>query len=246
MSLLEVTLLGLFTGILGTGIGGVVALMLCRINPVQISSLLGLSAGIMIAIVTFELMPEALDDGGLFWGIAGLILGVVLMALIDLVFPHIHLLGTEEQSPFLKTGIIMGLGIAMHNLPEGLAIGVGGLQDATVGIALAIAIFLHNIPEGMALAMPLNVCNVRPHRIIFSAMAVGVPMGFGAFLGAMAGTISPVVNSLVLGLAAGAMLFITFDELIPQTEKLSKGHSGTFGVVAGVVAGIVILAAIPH
>ena len=246
MSILEVTLLGLLAGTLGTAIGGVIAIMLTRINPVQISALLGLSAGIMIAIVTFELMPEALEDGGLFWGLAGLVAGVILMASIDIVFPHIHMLGTEEQSPYLKTGVIMGLGIGMHNLPEGLAIGVSGMQDPYVGIALAFAIFLHNIPEGMALAMPLNICKVRAHKIIFSAMAVGVPMGFGAFIGGLAGTVSPVINSLVLGLAAGAMLFITFDELIPQTEKLSKGHSGTFGVVAGVVAGIVILAVIPH
>lgn len=246
MGIIEVTLLGLLAGSLGTGIGGVTALMLSRINPVQISSLLGLSGGIMIAIVTFELMPEALDDGGLFWGIAGLIAGVVLMASIDMIFPHFHILGDEEQSPFLKTGIIMGLGIAMHNLPEGLAIGAAGMQDPKVGIALAIAIFLHNIPEGMALGLPLNVGKVRAHKILLSAVAVGAPMGLGAFVGGLAGTISPVVNSLVLGLAAGAMLFITFDELIPQTEKLSKGHSGTFGIVAGVVAGIMILAIIPH
>ena len=246
MTLLEVTILGLLAGTLGTGIGGILGLILTRVSPVQISSLLGLSAGIMIAIVTFELMPEALEDGGLLWGISGLRLGVLLMTGIDLIFPHQHLLGDEERSPFLKTGAIMGLGIAMHNLPEGLAIGVGGVQDAYVGIALAFAIFLHNVPEGLALALPLKIGQVSAYKILVSTVVVGLPMGLGAFVGGLAGQISPVANSLVLGLAAGAMLFITFDELIPQTEKLARGHSATFGVLAGVIAGIIILAAVPH
>ena len=246
MTILEVTILGLLAGTLGTGLGGVVALVMARITPVHISTLLGLAAGIMIAVVTFELLPEALENGGMLTGIAGLLIGVFLMALIDRVFPHYHMFGDHENSAFLKTGVIMGLGIAMHNLPEGLAIGIGGIHSPATGIALAIVIALHNIPEGMAMAFPLKAGKVKSYKIILSVMAVGIPMGIGAFLGGLAGTISPAFNSVFLGLAAGAMLFITFDELVPQTERLAVGHSGTYGIVAGVIAGIVMLALLPH
>ncbi len=246
MTLLEITLLGLLAGTMGTALGGILGLFLSRISPLQISSLLGLAAGVMIAVVAFELLPEAFEDGGLGWGLAGLLLGIGLMAAIDLVFPHHHVFGKEDRSPFLKTGAIMGLGIAMHNFPEGLAIGVGGMQEAYLGIALAAAIFLHNIPEGLALSLPLNVGKVQAHRILLTTILVGVPMGLGAFMGGFIGTISPMLNSMALGFAAGAMLFITFDELIPQMEKLSTGHSGTFGVLSGVIVGILILASIPH
>ena len=246
MTLFEVTMLGLLAGTLGTGAGGVIAVFLARVSPVQISTLLGISAGVMIAIVAFELMPEAIENGGLFTGLAGLLLGVFLMASIDRIFPHIHILGEEEHSPFLKSGVIIGLGIAMHNLPEGLAIGVGGINAPATGMALAIVIALHNIPEGIALSLPLKIGKVRALKVILTAMAVGIPMGIGAFIGGLVGTLSPAFNSVFLGIAAGAMLFITFDELVPQTEKLSEGHSGTYGIVAGVVAGILMLAVIPY
>ncbi len=248
MAILEVTLLGIMAGCVGTGLGGLIALILARITPVQLSTMLGFSAGIMISVVAFELMPEALEMGGLFWALLGLILGAVIMLGVDVILPHMHILGETEgvHSPFIKAGVVLGIGIGMHNLPEGLAIGVAGFQDLSVGIALAVAIALHNIPEGMGMAIPLKIGKISNGKIILSTVAVGIPMGLGALIGGLIGQISPEVIALALGFAAGAMLFITCDEMIPQAEKLAEGHSATLGIVTGVIIGIIILAAIPH
>jgi len=240
MSLFYITLLGFLAGTIGTGLGGTAAVVLTRVSSKQLSALLGFSAGIMLAIVSFELMPEALALGGLFWGIAGFILGTVLMAAIDLLLPHFHILGGMESSKYRRTGVVLGLGIAMHNFPEGMAIGGGSSHEIQFGLALAAAIAVHNIPEGLAMAVPLCMGRVRNSRIILGTIAVGVPMGLGALAGAYVGGISPLFMSFCLALAGGAMLFITCDEMLPQAEELSEGHSSVFGTVAGVTAGILI------
>lgn len=238
--LLKIGLLGFFAGTLGTGLGGVAAVLLSRVSEKQLSTLLGFSAGIMLAIVSFELMPEAMETGGILWGILGLILGTFLMAGIDLLLPHFHMMGGMESSRYMRTGVVLGLGIAMHNFPEGLAIGGGSTHEVQFGLALAVAIAIHDIPEGLAMAIPLCLGKVRRSRIIFGTVAVGLPTGLGAVCGALMGRVSPVFMSLALGLAGGAMLFITCDEMLPQAENLSQGHSATFGTVAGVISGILI------
>ena len=240
MTLLETTMIGFLAGTLGTGLGGLMAIFLCKIRASQLSALLGFSAGIMLAIVSFELMPRALEIGGIFVGIVGLIMGAILMAGVDLLLPHWHLTGEKETSPYIKTGVVLGLGIAMHNLPEGLAIGGGGSQGTALGIALALSIMVHNIPEGLAMALPLTLGKVCGSKTLLGTIAVGVPMGLGAFIGGLIGQVSPAFLSIALSFAAGAMLFITCDEMIPQAEGLSEGHSATFGTVAGVISGILI------
>jgi len=240
LSLLEVTLLGFLAGTLGTGAGGVLAILLTRVSSRQLSTLLGFSAGIMLAVVSFELMPEALNVGGVALGSAGLVLGAVLMAGIDILLPHWHLHGERERSKYIRTGVILGLGIAMHNLPEGLAIGGGGIQGAQLGMALVVTIFIQNVPEGLAMALPLNFGKIKPAKTLLLTMAVGLPMGLGAAVGGLVGRVSPTFLCLALAFAAGAMLFITCDEMIPQAEELSCGHSATFGIVVGVIAGILI------
>ena len=242
MSLYEITLLGFLAGTLGTGLGGGAAVFLSRISSRQLSTLLGFSAGIMLAIVFFDLIPEALHTGGIFWGVAGVILGTVLMACIDFLLPHFHVPGERAASRYVHTGVVLGLGIAMHNFPEGLAIGGGSTYEIQLGFALAAAIAFHDIPEGLAMAIPLCLGKVRRSRIVLGTVAAGMPTGLGALLGAIMGRVSPVFMSLALGLAGGAMLFITCDEMLPQAKELSRGRSAAFGTTAGVISGILLTA----
>lgn len=192
----------------------------------------------MISVVAFDLMPEAIESGGLVLAIGGLIAGVILVSLLDLL-PHTHFMASDrESSRFYKTGVIVGLGIAMHNLPEGLAIGAGYAHDVTLGLGLALVIAVHNFPEGMAMACPMVIAGMKPLRVVLATMAAGVPMAIGALLGSLVGGMSSGLLSLCLGFAGGAMLFVTCDELIPDAQELGSGHSGSFGIVAGVVVGI--------
>lgn len=235
------TVIGLLAGVLGTATGGLIVMLFRRPSDAAFSVILGFAGGVMLAVTAFDLMPEAFELAGTGWGIGGLVLGAILIALIDLVTPHIHFLSTDrESSRFVRASLFVGIGIAIHNLPEGMAIGAGVVSSQQFGIGLGVLLGLHNAPEGMAMSAPLcrvKGCGWRP--VLMAALA-GLPTGLGAAIGAIMGAASKIVLALCLGFAAGAMLFVTCDELIPDAQELGVGHSGTYGIVAGVVTGIVL------
>lgn len=214
------------------------ALLFRRLSERAYSVILGFSAGVMLSVVTFDLMPESIATGGLGTAVIGLLSGVFLIALLDLL-PHTHFMSSDSESTrFYRAGVIVGLGIAMHNLPEGLAIGAGYSHEVGLGVGLALIIAIHNFPEGMAMACPMVIGGLKSHRVVLATAAAGLPMGVGALAGSAVGSLSPALLSVCLGLAAGAMLFVTCDELIPDAEELGSGHSSTFGIIAGIIVGV--------
>ena len=213
---LAITLIGLAAGVLGTGSGTLIAFFIRQPGKVVLSFVLGSAGGIMLAIVLMDLLPESIEAGNFVSAFAGLLAGVLFILLLDLKMPHFHFFETsEEMARFIRTGTILGLGIAMHN-----------------------------IPEGMAMACPLCAGGMNFRWVLLYTALAGLPMGIGAFLGAVLGSISPLFLSLSLGFAAGAMLYIIFGELIPGAHSAGNGHAGTFGAVFGTVAGILLLAII--
>lgn len=243
MEILKVAAIGLFVGVLGTGLGGLlIALFRSQLqNEASFSTILGFSAGIMLSISIYSLLPEAFDTAPPVWGLAGLILGSLLIGLADRLIPHKHVAGANCQNArFYRASILVGIGIAIHNLPEGMAIGASFTSSQNFGLTIAILMALQNLPEGMAMACPLSKTDLCGRRIVFLTMLAGLPMGIGALLGVYIGQASPLALATSLGFAAGAMLFITFDELIPDAQRMQKGYSGTIGAVVGVILGIIL------
>ncbi len=244
-NLLMITLIGLAAGVIGTGSGTIIALFINNPSRATLSFALGFAGGIMLAIVMTDLLPEAVEKGSFISAFSGLLIGSIFILLIDIKLPHFHLFETgDELVRYIRTGTILGLGIAMHNLPEGIAIGASYVASPALGLTLALTIALHNIPEGIAMACPLCVGGMRRRWILFYTAVAGVPMGIGAFIGSSIGLISPLVLSLALGFAAGAMLYIIFGELIPGAQKDGQGYAGTFGAVFGTIGGILLLSVI--
>lgn len=236
-----IALVGLFSGIIGTGLGGVSIVLFRRINPSGLSIVLGISAGIMTSIIFLDLIPEAKEVGTVFSSILGILMGVGLIGFLDLRFPHHHFSLTENGDVrYLKMGLLLGIGIALHNVPEGLAIGSGFIVSPAMGIRLSVLMAAHNIPEGLAMATALGLAGLRARNILFYTILAGVPMGLGAFVGAYLGTISDFALSVSLGFAAGAMLYIVFDELIPDAHVRVRGHQAIGGIVAGILMGLII------
>lgn len=243
--ILQITLIGLGAGVIGTGSGAFISLFFRQPSKAVLGFILGFAGGIMLAIVLTDLLPESIEAGNFFLAFTGLLVGALFILLLDLKMPHFHFFeATEEMSRFLRAGTILGLGIAMHNLPEGIAIGASYVASPALGFTLAVTIALHNIPEGIAMACPLCAGGMRLRGILLYTAMAGVPMGLGAFVGASIGAVSPFFLSLALGFAGGAMLYIIFGELIPGAQKSEKGYSGTFGAVFGTIAGILLLSVI--
>ncbi|NLG86018.1 MAG: ZIP family metal transporter [Firmicutes bacterium] len=244
-----VTIIGTLAGVVGTGLGGLISIIAGNRRDSTLGFVLAFSGGVMLSVVFADLFPEALRLGGIPTSLVGLSLGIALLLLLDLYLPHSHFLSlgcNDRHSRFLQSSLLLGLGIAMHNLPEGLAIGAGYAVSEHLGLGLAIIIAIQNVPEGMAMGGPMKAACIDDRHILLWSCLAGVPMGLGALMGAALGTVSPRMLSLALGLAAGAMLYITFDELLPEAHELSSGgHASTFGAMVGAVLGLLLILLLP-
>lgn len=209
--ILRTTLLGLFFGTFGTTIGGIIGISFKNISNKILSFILEFAAGLMISIVCFDLVPEALELTNLSTVFFGIILGVVSMILCDSIIKNKYNVNKKirkDTNSLLKTGIIVGIGLALHNLPEGLAIGSSFGASYKLGISLALAIALHDVPEGISMAVPMQSGGMKKTKALFYTFASGLTTGIGAFFGAFVGNISQNLISLCLAFAAGAMLYI--------------------------------------
>ena len=192
----------------------------------------------MIAIVCFDLVPEALEISEISLVILGILLGVVCMIACDTLVQkkfNTKTKQTKTSNTLLKTGIIVSIGLALHNFPEGLAIGSGFGASIKLGYSLALAILLHDIPEGVSMAVPMKNGGMNAGKVVFYVILSGVTTGIGAFFGALIGTISKSIIAICLSFAAGAMLYIVSGELIPESNKLYKGRMSSMGNVLGFI-----------
>ena len=241
MDWLEITLIGLMAGTMGTGIGGLLALSLFKPSNNVLGLMLGFSGGIMLSIVFMELLQKAAENSFAHM-IVGLLLGILVFVYLDNYFPHWHYVSEETVGKaYVRKGVLIATGIALHNLPEGIAIGAGFASSEQMGITLAILIAAHNIPEGMAVGFPLYIGGLGRAKSLAITLMAGVPMGAGALLGALAGNISLSFLSLSLGFAAGAMLYIVCDELIPDVYRLASAHTAILGITAGILTGMLMV-----
>ncbi len=211
MEILKTTLLGLFFGTFGTTLGGILGVVLKKKSNKFLSFILALASGFMMAVICFDLIPESLEISNIFEAILGILLGIIAMIFCDLLVDKkfsskMHT--NNKESKLLRTGMIVSIGLAIHNFPEGLAIGSGFESSLKLGLSLAIAICFHDIPEGISMAIPMKNGGMKPSKVIFYVILSGVTTGIGAFFGAIIGSISEQVISICLSFAAGAMLYI--------------------------------------
>lgn len=225
-----------------TALGAGIVLVMGKPSTQILSVLLGFAAGVMLAIATLELLPEAIAIGGSIRAILGFLAGVLLMTLLDHLVPHLHFMNGNTRggsAEMLKVGYLIFLGIAVHNVAEGMAIGAGMVASEGLGLAIAIAIGIHNIPEGMATAVPLRLGGMSGLRLIILATAAGLMTVVGTWLGGAAFLSSPGAISMALGFAAGAMFYIVGDELIPHSRTYHH-YWANVGLVGGFVMGIML------
>lgn len=239
--ILKTTLLGLFFGTFGTTIGGILGIVIKRNSNKFLSFILSFASGLMMSIICFDLIPEALGISSIYSIIFGILIGIVSMIFCDIIVQSKFNKKEEKyksKNDLLRTGIIVSIGLAIHNFPEGLAIGSGFEASLRLGMGLAIAICLHDIPEGISMAVPMKNGGMKKSKVIFYVLLSGITTGIGAFFGAIIGSISETVIATCLSFAAGAMLYIVSGELIPESNKLYKGRMSSIGNMIGFIIGI--------
>lgn len=211
MEILKTTILGLFFGTFGTTLGCIIGVVIKKHSNKFLSFILAFASGLMMSVICFDLLPEALGISNIVNVIIGTIIGIVSMIFCDILVEKKFSVNSKTkgmENNLLKTGIIVSIGLAIHNFPEGLAIGSGFEASLKLGLSLAIAICLHDIPEGISMAVPMKNGGMKISKVIFYVILSGITTGIGAFFGAIIGSISQVVISICLSFAAGAMLYI--------------------------------------
>jgi ZIP family zinc transporter len=234
MVVLNAVLLSLVAGI-STGLGGALVALLGKINMRTYDALLGFAAGVMTAIATLGLVAESLALGSTFVTMAGVAVGAAALFVLDRFLPHEH-----EHLPFecvnplaYRRGLLLFVALTLHNVPEGLAVGTSYTAEPRLGLLLALAIALHNIPEGVAVAGPFRACGMPRWQYLAWTVGSGMAEPVSALLGAvLVGRFEPFLP-FSLAFAGGAMLYVVFDELIPESHSHGYEHQATFGFISG-------------
>lgn len=223
---------------LSTLAGCLLALGLSRANNHSFfTALLSIAGGIMSGVVVLELYPHSFQEGGLAAVITGTTLGLALLTSVDLFLSR-RLLTDWHPNPFAsrdfyrKMGLLMAIGISLHDLPEGMSVAAGYSIAENTGAIIALAIGVHNIPEGMAITVPFLLGGATPPAIIMLVAAVSLitPLGTLAGLGLIG--LSRTLIPFLMALAAGAMSYLTGKEIVPSAWQKNPPLTLT-GLVAG-------------
>lgn len=230
---------------LATIIGSVIGFLVKSLPHKWNDAILGFCAGVMLAASTVGLiLPAAQDAGSSRWWLIliGVILGMLLLNVLDLVTPHLHkLTGLEEEehrnNASLNHVLLFVLAIALHKLPEGIAAGVGfNAADSTDAWAVTLGIAIQNVPEGMVVIAPLLIAGVSKIRTFLISLVIALLEVVGVWIGYGMGAISPILLPVMLALAGGAMLYVVSDEMIPETHAHGYQKIATYALVLGFVS----------
>ncbi|MDE6505511.1 MAG: ZIP family metal transporter [Clostridia bacterium] len=284
MAYIAIVIITFISGVAGTGLGGAVGAVLRRDSNKIVSLLLSFAAGIMLAVVCFDLMSEPIEmmkEGALpsytpLIVVIAVAAGYAIVYLLNFIIDkatnhevkhidknhpataddldeliHSNHLETHKKakSNLFVAGLVMMTAIALHNLPEGMVIGASYAitPDVTAnlfsgsGFIMAIVIGLHNIPEGMAVSVPLISGGMGKIKAVLLTALSGLPTVLGAVLGYALGGINEIMLMLSLGFASGAMLYVVFGELLPESILMWKSKMPALSLFVGVLAGFLLV-----
>ena len=224
-----------------TVIGALIGFIFKKISHKFSDIVLSFAAGVMLAAAVLGLIVPSLEYGGKYGiliTVAGIFAGAVCLNLIDKLVPHLHkIVGVEPESHHnanLSKVLLFVLAIAIHNLPEGIAAGVGfGSGDTTQALIIAGGIALQNIPEGMVIIAPMLAAGIRPGKTFIIAMITGLVEVVGTLIGYFAVSISTAILPFALAFAGGTMLYVISDEMIPETHAHGSERGATYALLIG-------------
>ena len=224
-----------------TVIGALIGFMFKKLSHKFSDIILSFAAGVMLAAAVLGLIIPSLEYGGklgIVWAVVGIFSGALCLNLIDKLVPHLHkIVGADIEShndTNLNKILLFVLAIAIHNLPEGIAAGVGfGSGNSSQALLIAGGIALQNIPEGMVIIAPMLSAGVTPKRTFIVATLTGLVEVVGTLIGYFAVSISSAILPFALSFAGGTMLYVISDEMIPETHAHGNERGATYALLLG-------------
>ena len=254
---MNIIIMSLFAGVAGMGLGGIITAIFGNRTEKMISIFLSLAGGVMLSIVFIELIPEAVEHSNAGIAVIGLAIGALMVMLLNNVMDKVSKTNQSKlhetyadffhssevissKKSLIRSGMVMLFAIALHNIPEGLAMGAAGYHDATLGLTLAIMIGLHNIPEGMAISTPLISGGLSKLKTVLLVMLTGATTLIGTIAGLLIGGVSDIALALSFSIAGGAMLYVVFGEILPQSIVTNKDRVPAVFALVGIIIGFLI------
>lgn len=239
-------LLGYLTDFLGIGIGALCAFFILIIKKKYIKDKMSVftknvffsfafefSSGLMMAVVTFQLIPDALEKCGYFTSIFGIFVGLIIVHIIGKV--------SNVKNSRFKTSIIVLINLWLHNIPEGFILGTTISSDIALTLLFFGAVLIHNIPQGVLITLPIIKENIKRKSIVYLSIFSGIPTAAGAFLGTLTGQTLPEFTGFMTSLAAGSMLYVLTFELSYEARKIFNRKIIEIAYIIGLILGIVIV-----
>lgn len=225
-----------------TLIGSIVGFMFKKISHRFSDIVLSFAAGVMLAAAVLGLILPSVEYGGrygLLFAVTGIFAGALCLNLLDKLVPHLHKIAgadIEEHSTnaSIDKVLLFVMAIAIHNLPEGIAAGVGfGSGNTSEALLIAGGIALQNIPEGMVIISPMLAAGISHKRTLICAFATGLVEVVGTLIGYFAVSVSTAILPFALAFAGGTMLYVVSDEMIPETHAHGSERGATYALLAG-------------
>ncbi len=244
---LDPLLLAVLAGSLTTALnaaGALPVLFLKKLPEKFLDIGLGFASGVMLAASFTSLILPGIELGGIAPAVLGILIGAYSIGLADRIIPHMHkIIGVEgKHAERLRAVWLFVIAVTLHNMPEGLAVGVGAGSGLTAdALALAIAIGIQNIPEGLSIAFSLlSVKNSSRRKAFITSFLSGLVEFPLAIIGAVAVAYAHPILPYAMGFAGGAMIFVVSDEMIPETHRVGHERRATYGLIIGLVTMLVL------
>ncbi|MBR3592974.1 MAG: ZIP family metal transporter [Clostridia bacterium] len=236
----EVLITALGVG-MATVIGAIIGFAFKKVSHKFSDVVMSFAAGIMLAAAVIGLILPSVELGGkwgLLYAIIGIFAGAICLNLMDKLIPHLHRLAGVDSENHNNANInkvmLFVLAIAIHNLPEGIAAGVGfGTGDNGQALLIASGIALQNIPEGMVIIAPMLAAGISPRKTMVCAIATGVVEVIGTLIGYLAVNVATVILPIALSFAGGTMLYVVSDEMLNETHAHGHERAATYSMIVG-------------
>lgn len=210
-------------------------------------AILGFAGGIMLAAAVLGLILPSLEEGNVWITAIGIIVGAIFLNFADKMTPHLHhITGMDQEAHSdaqnsINKVMLFVMAIAIHNLPEGIAAGVGfGSENVSNAITVALGIALQNIPEGMVLVSPLIMAGVSKWRVFLIASFTGIIEIVGTMIGFTAVSVATTILPFALAFAGGTMIYVVSDEMIPETHSHGYERMATYSLILGFITMLIL------
>lgn len=237
IGIVRITLMAYAMGLAGFLGGALCAMAAHRLSKAVHRTLSGFTAGLLLALICFAMLPLAFSMNGLAFSVAGILLGLAASTLLE---------GRVEKlaggSRGLRAGLLICLGIALHKLPEGMAVGSLLKENMALGLPMAVVVAMHCFPESAFMSFSLKDGGVSHGKLLALCFAICAPMALGALIGACVAGVSTAFVSLCLAFAGGVMIYVTCGEVIPDKLNTLEGGLNAAGAVLGFAIGAVLTA----